>query len=437
MPKQFLLDTGLLLSNPAALYSFEENNVYITEETISELSEKRRGHGPQSTHAQEVLRMIAGYAENNHTLPGGGQLQIVKQSRYVAQNVAGGSVSIKALKALSAVNQNTILVTNDSAAHIWAQEEGLVAEPFFREQVPKEQYTGRRDTYAAADVISCLHDNGSVPADAVDSGDTPFVENEYLILHNCAAPNETTLARYSKREIHLLPRGFTAYGVKPRNVGQRFALHALLAPVEEIPLVILKGPAGTAKTYLALAAGLQQVIEDNLFDNILVSRPNIKFDNDIGFLKGTEEDKVGPLIRPVIDNLNQLCRMSQPVKRGTMNIVNYVQDIFSQGLVVAQAMAYMRGRSISNTYILIDECQNMNQAQAFGIATRVGVGSKVILAGDPEQIDTPDLDERNNGLSFVSEMMRGSPLCAQITFSAEECVGSPLALEAIQRLKTN
>lgn len=437
MPKQFLLDTGLLLSNPAALYSFEENNVYITEETISELSEKRRGHGPQSTHAQEVLRMIAGYAENNHTLPGGGQLQIVKQSRYAAQNVAGSSGIIKALKALSAVNQNTILVTNDSAAHIWAQEEGLVAEPFFREQVPKEQYTGRRDTYAAADVISCLHDNGSVPADAVDSGDTPFVENEYLILHNCAAPNETTLARYSKREIHLLPRGFTAYGVKPRNVGQRFALHALLAPVEEIPLVILKGPAGTAKTYLALAAGLQQVIEDNLFDNILVSRPNIKFDNDIGFLKGTEEDKVGPLIRPVIDNLNQLCRMSQPVKRGTMNIVNYVQDIFSQGLVVAQAMAYMRGRSISNTYILIDECQNMNQAQAFGIATRVGVGSKVILAGDPEQIDTPDLDERNNGLSFVSEMMRGSPLCAQITFSAEECVRSPLALEAIQRLKTN
>lgn len=109
MPKQFLLDTGLLLSNPAALYSFEENNVYITEETISELSEKRRAHGPQSTHAQEVLRMIAGYTENNHTLPGGGQLQIVKQSRYVAQNVAGGSGIIKALKALSAVNQNTIL----------------------------------------------------------------------------------------------------------------------------------------------------------------------------------------------------------------------------------------------------------------------------------------------------------------------------------------
>ena len=160
-------------------------------------------------------------------------------------------------------------------------------------------------------------------------------------------------------------------------------------------------------------------------ERIVMCRPAVEAGEKLGFLPGDLQNKVDPYLRPLYDALDELL--------GHDTVQRYIEN----RTIEIAPLAYMRGRTLKNAGCLIDECQNMNQAQAFGIATRVGVGSKVILAGDPEQIDTPDLDERNNGLSFVSEMMRGSPLCAQITFSAEECVRSPLALEAIQRLKTN
>lgn len=443
LAKKFLLDTGIIVGDPRSILNFDEHDVYITEDTLIELNERRGMPGEHGAHIREALKLISEfYTRDSCQLPGGGKLRIIMRSEYThyAQKQSGGHNSplINAARLLThqCPESDCILISNDSGNRIWASEAGLRVEPYRHEQVPTplEQYKGRCELYASSDAVDALHASHELPVSEADLNGYKLTENEFVILKDTCNPSHTALAIYRNGILRLIPPSSRPYGVTPRKVGQQFALYALMAPVDEIPLVILKGPAGTAKTFLSLAAGLQQAVNDSTYDRILVSRPNIKFDNDIGYLKGSEEEKIGPLIRPVVDNLELLCRTTEPVKRGPMNLNNYVQDLFNHGKVVAQAMAYMRGRSVANTYILIDEAQNTTQAQAFGIVSRVGAGSKVVLADDPEQIDTPELDTRNNGLIYTSEKMRGSSLCAQITFEPEECVRSPLALESITRM---
>lgn len=430
MKKTFLLDSGILLANPQAIFSFDEHDIAIPYATISQLVDKKKVPGETGANARESLRIIA--EQIGSTLPGGGKLSVIPSACY--ERLCGETPNIQAYFYLVENNRSgseVILVTNNSAVKILARINDVYVEPFLTEQVapPLEQYRGRRDIYLPPEMIPELMREKALPADGLPLEGSPLVENEFLIIHNSSSPSCTVLGMFRDGAIHTLPSNLSPYGITPRKVGQRFAIAALMAPVEEIPLVILKGPAGTAKTFLSLAVGLELVINQNVYDRILVTRPNIKFDNDIGYLKGTEEEKIGPLIRPVIDNLELLCRGGAPAECG-----NYVKFLFDQGKITAQAMAYMRGRSVANTYIIIDEAQNLSPLQAFGIISRVGIGSKVVLAGDPEQIDAPELDRRNNGLSYASEKMRGSKSCAQVTFDPEECVRSELALEAIKRM---
>ena len=226
------------------------------------------------------------------------------------------------------------------------------------------------------------------------------------------------------------------FGVCPRNVGQFFAQEALMTTADEVPLVILKGSAGTSKTFYCLACGLEQVAETNKYKRVLICRPNVKFDEDIGYLKGTEMDKILPLIRPSLDNLEALITLNDKKGevRDSYELQDTVQEFFDRGWVTAEALAYLRGRSITNTFIIIDEAQNATPNQILGIITRAGAGSKICIIGDLEQIDTPRLDKYNNGLAFASERMKGSKLTMQLTFSDDECTRSELAKEAAEKL---
>ena len=171
------------------------------------------------------------------------------------------------------------------------------------------------------------------------------------------------------------------------------------------------------------------------YRRILISRPNAQFDADIGFLPGDEQEKISPLMRPVIDNLEQLVDSNEESRyEDERELKGKIDEIFDRGLIQAEALNFIRGRSIVKTYLIIDEAQNMTPNQVKGIITRAGEGTKIILLGDPGQIDRPFLDERTNGLSYASEHMKGSSLCWQITMTGKECERSALAMDGGRRL---
>lgn len=227
------------------------------------------------------------------------------------------------------------------------------------------------------------------------------------------------------------------YGIKPQNLGQYFMQEALMLPAKEIPLVIIKGMAGTAKTFYSLAVGMEKVYNNpsGEYRRIIVCRPNAQFDDDIGFLPGGEKEKIAPLMRPIIDNLEQILDSDEEKRYEDEEALrDKIQEIFERGIIQTEALNFIRGRSIVGTYLIIDEAQNMTPNQVKGIITRAGKGTKIILLGDPLQIDKPFLDEKTNGLSYAAKYMKGSPYCCQLTLSAEECERSALAMDAITRL---
>lgn len=210
-----------------------------------------------------------------------------------------------------------------------------------------------------------------------------------------------------------------------------------MQPAETAPLVIVRGMAGTAKTFYSLAVGLEKLMceDKNEYRRILICRPNAQFDLDIGFLPGDEQEKISPLLRPVMDNLEQLIDSNDAERyRNEAELQDKIREIFARGIIQAEALNFIRGRSIAQTYLIIDEAQNMTPSQVKGVITRAGKGTKIILLGDPGQIDRPYLDERTNGLSYAMAHMQGSPLCWQLALTAEECERSSLAMDAIHRL---
>lgn len=453
MSKTYVLDTNVLMTSPYALYSFDEHDVLVTDVTLEELDHLKTLPGERGANAREAIRILddlqkLGSLVDGVKIPiaGCGAVRVATTTNTATESMTkewrkADNRIIAYCADQSKVNQNIILVTNDINMRIKAEVSGVRAEQFRTDQAANlhEQYKGRCTATVTGEAIDLFYAEGGLPVTAVlhVEGDEEykFSINEFVLLVDEFNPKHSAIGRYNGRRIvPLIYEYAKPYGVKPRNIGQKFAQEALLTSVEEAPLVILKGPAGTAKTFYSLAVVLEQTLGKNpTFERILVARPNVKFDEDIGYLKGTEEEKIGPLIRPIFDNLEQLTRTDSE-KKGNRQEKSYAEDLFDRGTIEAQALAYMRGRSITNTWIIIDEAQNMTPTQAFGIISRCGVGSKIILTGDPEQIDNPALDARTNGLSFASERMRNSSLCWQVSFADDECVRSALALEAIQRM---
>ena len=225
--------------------------------------------------------------------------------------------------------------------------------------------------------------------------------------------------------------------ISAKNVGQKFMLEALFTDADKAPLVIIKGPAGTAKTLFSLAVGLHKLLEDEggQYRKILICRPNVTMDEEIGFLPGTEQDKISPFMRPIFDNLQILMDSDEKERYSNEKELNdKIKELFDRKVITTEAVAYLRGRSIVKNWVVIDEAQNLSPKQVKAIVTRVGEGTKLILIGDPEQIDQPFLDSRSNGLCYASEKMKDSQLCYQVTLKYDECERSPLAYEASKRL---
>ena len=425
MKKNYVLDTNILIHCPSAIFGFDDNNVIITTTTLQELDSKKTAYAEVGYGAREAIRnieKIEGDYQNGVPIANGGTFIIVRESEYEKLIPSEFSLDkpdnriINAVLGLAKADESTetILVTNDVSMRINATMCGVRVQAYHNEQIiDDEKYTGRCDI---------------TEEDVASSGDKGFVLNEFGI---CKDGSNSALYTYREDGWHMLKdRDYYTPYCQPRNVGQRFALYALLASPEDIPLVILKGSAGTAKTFLSLAAGLQGYYH-NGFDRIMITRSNTLSDNDLGFLPGDLEEKMGPLIAPFMDNLQVLLK-GQNEEKDQIKI--QIEDMFETGILEICSLAYMRGRSLVNSFIIVDEAQNCTVGQILEIITRAGKGTKVVLLGDPDQIDSPKLDRKNNGLSFASERMKGSKLCAQITFDETETVRSALAAEGAKRL---
>ena len=449
LKKRFLLDTNVLMRTPNAIYVFDDNDVLICDTTLEELDDNKTKPGDAGYNAREAIRTLNKLREDNGNLysgvplPGGGTLTIVRDcypEDVKEETMPSEWERTKPDNRIigTAIKNHAILVTSDISMLLKAEAINVSTELFRNESVSDAsiQYTGRAEIYAMPEGINKLHDEGVLPLEYLCYDDSvPKVElvtNEFLTVIDATNTSHTALAYFNGKEIiKIHGDSIKPANVKPRNAGQKFAISAMMRPASEVPLVILKGSAGTAKTFLSLACGLAKTRDENEYKKILILRPNIKFDDDIGYLKGDEMDKILPLIRPCLDNLEELVSD----KKDTAEKMNEkVKELFDSGVVTAEALAYLRGRSISNTYILIDEAQNTTPNQMLGIITRAGIGSKIVIVGDPDQIDNPKLDKKNNGLVYAYEKFRGNKLCMEMTFEDEECVRSPLALEASKLL---
>ncbi|MEE1504391.1 MAG: PhoH family protein [Acutalibacteraceae bacterium] len=425
--KRFLLDTSVLIRTPDAMFRFEDNDVYICHTTLRELDELKGRVGDVGHSARECIRNVFELHNTTGTLinipVGNGFFSVIEDKEE-----EGGSNSDVVVT--TAKRNDMVLVTSDISMYLKAKMQHCQVEMFRNETVDGTilTHTGRRDVFLNTENISSLYTNKRIPLPKECSDMNP---NEYAILKDLTGTSQSGIARRVGNELVLVRRDIlNPYGIKARNSGQVCALDALMAPVDEIPLVFLIGPAGTAKTFLSMAAGLQQV-EDKKYTRMLLLRPNIKFDDDIGYLKGDEVEKIRPLLRPCMDNLEALIA---PTIESTEYAREKVNNLFSRGTVEGEALAYIRGRSIANNFVVVDEAQNATPKQMLGIISRVGAGTKIVVTGDPEQIDNPNVDKKNNGLVFAAERMAKSPLSAQIGFVNEECVRNPLAAEASKLL---
>ena len=457
MVKKYVIDTNVLLQAPYAMESFEDNSVVIPMVVLEELDHFKKAEGEIGANARRVIRYLEQLRQKGDLIKGvslenSGKLRVEKNFVNVTlpEDLSAELADNRILKVCIGLSEDSeeqvILVTKDLLLRIKAQILGICAEDFTTDQVleHENQYSGRCEVYVPEELFKGFKKKG-VPADQVymlDGQGESYVpeleENQFVILRADQSAKKTQLGRVEKGVIRKLEyRKSAPYGISPRNAGQYFLQEALMQPAEKAPLVIVKGMAGTSKTFYSLAVGLEKLLNHPTgeYRRILICRPNAQFDDDIGFLPGDEQEKISPLMRPVIDNLEQLIDSSEEERYSNEEeLKGKLEEIFGRGIIQAEALNYIRGRSIVKTYLIIDEAQNTTPDQIKGIITRAGKDTKLILLGDPNQIDRPFLDERTNGLSYASEHMKGSPLCWQITMTTDECERSALAMEAVRRL---
>lgn len=456
MKKTYVIDTNVLIQSPYAIECFEDNDLVIPLVVVEELDGLKKADGEKGASARAAVRLLENHRQSGDLLegvklPGGGILRIEKNFSNIAlpedlpEDKADNHI-LKVCKGLSESIDDAnrlVLVTKDLVLRLKAQILGIKAEDFTTEQISETDagYMGRSEAYIPDELIKDFKKNGIASARLYrtdtngERQEIVFTENEFVILRSDQSAKKTLLGRVSgEKVVPLKYKKASPYGVTPRNVGQYFMQEALMTSADKAPLVIIKGMAGTAKTFYSLAAGLERTFNgtDNEYRRIIICRPNAQFDDDIGFLPGSEQEKIAPMMRPIIDNLEQILDVENGDSETVLN--DKIAELFERGIIQTEAMNFIRGRSITKTYLIIDEAQNMTPNQVKGIITRAGKGTKIVLLGDPKQIDKPFLDERTNGLSYAAKYMRGSPFCWQITLSADECERSELAFDAVKRL---
>jgi PhoH-like ATPase len=450
MRKTFVLDTNVLLHDPLALTRFQDNAVVVPIEVVEEIDRFKRDPSEKGRNARQVSRLLDQLREKGNLADGvpidpdsGGTLKVVFcRGETLAQlppELKGGNgdnnilaVALEQrLQEVMGNHQPVVLVTKDTNLRIKADAVGLTAQDYTTDKVDiADLYPGFCEVWTSAEQMDRVKSQGGLSEAELSAGHPHLVANEGVTLVDQAQPNHTLLARFHGDSGALLPLQRAPKvrlgAIQPRNREQTFALDLLLDP--EIQLVTLIGKAGTGKTLLALAAGLHMVADERLYDRLLVTRPVIPLGKDIGFLPGDIEEKMGPWMQPIIDNLDFLlgAHEGNGNARGNHRTQrNSWTDLKGMGLLEVEAISYIRGRSIPRQYMVVDEAQNLTPHEVKTIVTRVGEGTKIVLTGDPYQIDNPYVDAESNGLTWLVERFKGQALAGHVTLLRGE--RSPLA----------
>jgi PhoH-like ATPase len=417
--KTYVLDTSALITDTECVSGYGNNDILIPIKVLEELDKHKKRQDLVGASARTVIRFLDSLRSKGSLYEGvrlGKGKGILKVKGYDPNMdfPAGLDLSVADHQILAVAlsektdNRKVIVVSNDINMRVVCDSIGMESEDCNPERIVESGsslYHGFTDVLVDDEFIDRFYANESL---TLPEQKEKLFANQYLMLTSSANNKKTALAKYvgpNSPLARLATFGKKGvFNIKPRNKEQNFALDLLMNP--EVPLVSIVGKAGCGKTMLAIAAGLEQTIGlDNKYSRLIVSRPVQPMGKDIGFLPGTLEEKMSPWLRPIQDNLQFL------MGNDKVTLEMYMQ----KGVIEIEAITYIRGRSISNAYIIIDEAQNLSMHEIKTIITRVGENSKVILTGDIEQIDNVYVDETTNGLTYVAEKFKPYDLAGHVT----------------------
>ncbi len=439
MKKSYVLDTNVLLHDPNALLRFEDNDVVLPITVIEELDRFKKRPEETGRNARQTSRMldklrqqgslIEGIQLNNangHKHSKGGRVRVALCRRETLDNLpaelySGGggdggdnAILAVALEVKQQCDHPVVMVSKDTNMRIKADTLGLTAEDYETDKIDVDDlYTGIGEMLVTPEQMAALFQ----PKATVDLPQLSekFSPNQALTLVDVNNPNHTALATL-RADSQLIPLPKIPYNgvsrIHARNREQRFALALLLN--DAVPLVTLVGKAGTGKTLLAIAVGLQKVTEEKRYTRLLISRPVVPMGKDIGYLPGDMTEKLTPWMQPLYDNFDLIFNTQDSTgkpehwRRGH-------EELMDLGLLQIEALTYIRGRTIPKQFFVIDEAQNLTPHEVKTILTRAGEGTKIVLTGDTAQIDNPYVDAASNGLTYVIERFRNEPLAGHVT----------------------
>lgn len=421
MRKNYVLDTNVLIYDPKSLFQFEDNLIWIPVYVLEEIDKFKSEASQRGHSARDVSRILDdlrchGSLSDGVDLPGGGKLTVAVPEKHRTLAVAVNDNFDHAIlqTALTIKESNcelkTILVTMDINLRVRAEALGVQTATYENNRVDLSNLTNNV-LEIKTDLINKFYKDGFLKQEELDRD---LLENQCVHLKN---GSQSGLGRVIKGDVCKLSTDGKCNGVKARNLEQHFALDLLLD--DEVQLVSLMGRAGTGKTLLALAAGMKGLSDGN-YQKLLVSRPVIPMGKDIGFLPGGIKEKMDPWMKPIWDNLDFLMHAGG---KGVRQV---------EELIEVEPLTYIRGRSIPWQYIIIDEAQNLSPHEIKTIVTRCGEGTKLVLTGDPYQIDSPYMDVGTNGLSVIVKKMIDHPLVGHLHLTKGE--RSPLATLAAETL---
>ncbi|AZR72064.1 phosphate starvation-inducible protein PhoH [Anoxybacter fermentans] len=430
--KLFILDTNVLLTDPHAIFAFQENDVIIPIAVIEEIDAMKSRNDSIGFNARYTSRLLdklreQGRLDEGVFLETGGilRIDIDRNNHHIPEGLAQDKMDNRILSVAFSAKDNLkdrykkiILVSRDINMRIKANAFGLDAADYIKDKIEYESsYVGMLELKVSPEVINSFYAKGYVK-----------LEGHNLHANECVhfrSGNQSALGIYKKEKDlieKLVFQEVTPWGIRARNREQRFALELLLD--DNIKIVTIVGRAGTGKTLLALAAGLYKVIDEEVYRKLLVARPVIPMGRDIGYLPGDKDEKLRPWMQPIYDNLEFLLYGEESGKKKEEAHLS-VEFLEQKEFIQIEPLTYIRGRSIPHQYIIIDEAQNLTRHEIKTIITRAGKGTKIVLTGDPEQIDNPYLDENSNGLTYVADRFKDIEIAGHITLIKGE--RSPLA----------